>query len=425
MFEVFYDPVLRAPTLGSMLMCFGASLVGVIAFLRKSSLIGESLSHAAYPGVMLGVMAAGFFGVLDLWEGFASLLVLFFAFLTAILGLFLIDLLQKRKVPTDAALCLVLSSFFGIGVLGASRLQFTHSVLYQQALGYLYGQAATMTDRHIVLYGVLAALVLACVIFFFRELQILSFDRHFAKSMGVSVAKIEGMIFFLMALSVVTGIRSVGVVLMSAMLIAPAAFARQWTHHFSTMLVLAALCGVVSAYLGNVLASHLPTGPMIVLIASIFCLFSLLFAPERGLLSRMFRRAAFRFRCLQENLLKAMWRGGEPVSLKELSKSKNISSPYLFILLFTLIQAGWVEKSKEGYFLTPDGLKRGSRIVRLHRLWELYLVDYLGVEEKRVHRNAEEMEHILTPEIEEKLTHLLKDPKVDPHSQPIPPREGY
>lgn len=441
-FIYFYDPVLRAPTIGCMLMCFASALVGVIVFLRKQSLLGEALSHASYPGIIVGVICAGFFEINESQETTLALMVMGGAFISAVLGLRTIIFLTHRlKVSPDASLCFVLAAFFGMGLTLASRVQFSHSSLYRQAQIYLYGQVATMTDFHILIYTFLSAIILTIVILFYKEIQTIAFDRQYAVSIGINTKVIDTIVFVLIVLAVVIGIRSVGVILMSAMLIAPAATARQYTNQLSTMFILAAFFGTLSGFLGNYLSvelstswSHemhynrlsLPTGPMIVIIASMICVISLLFAPKRGLLIRLIRAAHFRYRCMYENLLKTIWRLGcdREVSFNELTKYQSESTWYLKFILSRLIYQGWVTKTTSdgacGYRLTTGGAIWAARIVRLHRLWEVYLVDYLGIGAERVHCSAEEMEHILTPELEKQLTLLLKDPQHDPHHQPIP-----
>lgn len=441
MIDYFLDPVLRGPFLGSMLMCLGAALVGVIVLLRKQALIGESLSHAAYPGVILGVILAGLLELDPEAELAMTLLIMAGATATALFGLWTIHILeQKWKVRSDSALCFVLSAFFGIGLTLASQVQFSFTNHYRQVVVYLYGQAATMTDIHILVYGFLALLIAAIIGLFHKELLAITFDREFVKTMGIPTRTLDFLFFALVVLAVVVGIRSVGVVLMSAMLIAPGVAARQFTNHFTIMLLLAALFGVASAFFGNLLSLDLsrafaffypnskiafPTGPMIVLVAFCFALFALLLAPERGLLWRWIRRTRFRRLCLRENILKAMWRYGigKEVPLFFLQRCQDIS-PWAFNrLIHNLIASGWVEKgAPEHLKLTQDGALWAARVVRLHRLWEVYLVEYMGLGAERVHYSAEEMEHILTPELEDELTLLLDDPKRDPHHQPIPPR---
>lgn len=438
MIDFFVDPVLRAPTLGCMLMCLGAALVGVVVLLRKQSLIGEALSHASYPGVIIGILVAGLAGLGTHQELWIALLVMGGSLTTALLGLWCIHLLERKwKVRSDSALCFILAAFFGMGLTLASDVQFSYTSLYRQAIIYLYGQAATMTDLHILIYGTLAVTIAALIALFHKELQAITFDRDYARTLGISVGPLDLLLFILIALSIVVGIRSVGVVLISAMLIAPAAAARQYTHKFSTMLLIAALFGLLSGFLGNYLSVELsrlvtvlhpgsrlalPTGPMIVLVASCFCVLSLLFAPERGRLWRMLRASRFRSQVLRENMLKAMWRFGDgAVPLEYLKGCQTISSWGFHKLLRQLSANGWVERvDQKSVKLTAEGRLWAARVVRLHRLWEVYLVDYLGLGAERVHYSAEEMEHILTPELEKELTLLLNDPKRDPHYQPIP-----
>lgn len=427
--EFFTDPVLRAPTIGCILMCLASSLIGTLAFIQRRSLLGEALSHAAYPGVVVGVIVAASFFPSS--EDMLAVAILVGGFLFSLLGLFIIDKLQKRiKITNDAALCLVLSLFFGWGILMASRIQFTHALWYKQIQVFLYGQAATMVDSHVILYAVLVATILLILFLFYRTIQALSFDRLFVESLGVKGDFLQGAIFVLLALSVVIGMRSVGVVLMSGMLIAPAATARQWTHRLYRVFLIAGFVGMLSGFLGHYFSLAfpvwfheekmvLPTGPMILLTASSFCFLSLLFAPS-GLIYRYLRIFIFRVQSHQENVLKFLWKRGS-ASFKEIRSWESIPSIFLKFFLIRLCAQGWITNHLGIYRLTADGQKRAAHVVRLHRLWEVYLVDYLGQQGGKVHKSAEEMEHVLSPELEKELTELLRNPKQDPHNQPIPP----
>lgn len=417
----FTDPILRGPTLGSMWMALAASQVGVIALLRRRSLVGESLSHATYPGVLIGAIVAAALGVA------AIPVALLGALFTALLGIWVVHQLEHRlKVSQDAALCLVLSTFFGVGLTLASRIQFTHTLVYKQVLTLLYGQAATMTDPAVWASFALAALICAVIALFYKEVRLVCFDRSFSTVLGFPVGWIEGILFGLTALSVVVGLRSIGVVLMSAMLIAPPIAARQFSNRFGLVLLISALVALGSGFFGNYLSVvlpiwfseklSLPTGPMIVLVAALFCIGALLFAPGRGAFWCAGRALRFRNRCLEENTLKALWRFGEGAEV-DLSQ---LGHP---IALRRLTRSGWLVRKGKRCSLTEKGYQRASHIIRLHRLWELYLVNCLGVGVDRVHRSAEEMEHILTPELESELTSLLHNPERDPHAQPIPKGE--
>lgn len=437
--QYFTDPVLQAPTIGSMLMCLSSALVGVVVFLRKRSLLGEALAHAAYPGVVLSVLfMAAFF---PLSSDFMALAILIGAFLTSLLGLWTIEKMERRfHVKNDAALCFVLSVFFGVGVLVASRIQFTHALWYKTVQIFLYGQAATMTDEHVLIYALLALLLAIVLVLLYRQIEMAIFDRDFSKAVGVPVRMVDSLLFILLVLAIVIGIRSVGVVLMAGMLIAPAVAARSLSHRLWAVFLFAASMGALSGFLGNYLSVEipqwgtrqgwdwkfsLPTGPMILLSASTLCLFSLLFAPQNGLVSRLLRILRFRKQCIEENLLKYLWRHGPDgkAALSDIKKWQTLSFLQMRLLLWKLKRQGWIkENDKHELRLTKEGDLRAARIIRFHRLWEAYLV-FLGQGAEKVHRSAEEMEHIITPELEKELTELLGDPKEDPHAQPIPPKE--
>jgi manganese/zinc/iron transport system permease protein len=407
--DFFTDPILRPSTVGSMLMCFASALVGVVVFLRKRSLIGETLSHASFPGVVLGVFLCA---LLPRSDELIPLFILSGAFLFAFLGLKTLNLLENRlRVRADSALCFVLASFFGLGILIASRLQQSYPMWYKQALNFLYGQAATMTTLHVMVYGSFCVVILGFVLYFYRYLEAVNFDPAFSETLGIRSKRLDEMTFFLIVLAIVVGIRSVGVVLMAGMLIGPAVAARPLTDRLSHHFVLAGLLGISSGFLGNYLsvvipkgAYSLPTGPMILIVSSVFCFISLLLAPRSGLLSRFLRMRRFRFQCAVENALKSLWKG-----------EKAVFSP---TIRWQLQRKKWIDEQGT---LTPLGKAAAEKIIRLHRLWEVYLVDYMGQKVEKVHRTAEELEHLMSPDLERQLTELLQNPRHDPHHQPIPP----
>lgn len=432
--QYFSDPVLQSPTIASILMCSSSALVGVIVLMRKRSLLGEALSHAAYPGVILALLFLSIFfpGQYDL----ASSAILIGGFISACIGLWFLEKMQKvTKVKDDGALCFVLSSFFGLGVLFASYMQTTNAIYYKMAQMFLYGQVATMTQSHIWIYAGLTLAVVATILLFYRPIILVLFDREFSKVLHVPMRLVEATLFFLLVLAIVIGIRSVGVVLMSGMLIAPSVAARQWSNRLSIIFILSAIFGAASGFLGNYLSLEipqwfgnekfsLPTGPMILLSAVFFALFSLFFSPKRGFVLRLWRIIKFRLKCKEENLLKLLWKlqTEKGLSKKELQKKSGLSHSHITLLLWYLKRHRWLQKTALKYNLTSDGTQRAARVIRLHRLWEAYLV-HLGQGVEKVHRSAEEMEHIISPEIEAELTELLHDPKQDPHLQPIPARE--
>ncbi len=415
-------------------MCVASSLIGVVLLLKRRCLLSETLSHASYPGIVIGVS-------LFAWlfpQNYASafLAVLAGAFLSSFLGLKTVEWMESRHgVRSDTALCFVLAVFFGAGTVAASAMQHALPSWRAHLQTLLFGQAATMSDLHIVLYAAATGSVILCLCFAFRSLQAALFDPDYAKISGLFSVWVERVLAWLVLCVLILGIRSVGIVLTSGMAIAPAIAARQLTNRLKILFLLSGLIGGVSGLCGNILSVEgtmalskggqkmvLPTGPMIILSGAVIALAALLFSPEKGWVSRMRRAARFRFRCTQENILKSMWKKRTAVSFQELQNTHGLPPLALFRCIVRLIREGWVEKQGGRYSLSGDGEKKASSIVRLHRLWELYLVSELGIARDKIHPTAEEMEHILTPEIEALLTRLLADPKVDPHAQPIPGR---
>lgn len=218
---------------------------------------------------------------------------------------------------------------------------------------------------------------------------------------------------------------------MAAMLVTPAAAARYWTNRLGVMLALSGLFGALSGALGtyiSYLGPRMPTGPWMVVSATFFFLISILFAPGRGIVSRLASLARIRRKTAEENILRTLYVLGEkeqkmdaPCSLADLMKFRAMSAGRMDRTLARLVRRGLVRETPQGLFaLTPDGVRRGARLTRLHRLWELYLTRKLELAPDHVHDDAEEIEHILTPELEARLASALDHPEEDPHARRIP-----
>jgi len=427
--DFFTDPVLMAPTIGSMLMCFLGAIVGSFAVLKRYALVGEMLSHACYPGVLAALLL---FQDAPMWT-----LVVFSATSCGIAMMLAHSMQHRFKVSSDASLCFILASFFGIGLTIISMIQNEKPALYKQMQSYLFGQAATMTHTHMWAYMIATGIVLVFVFAFYRLLKVFIFDALFGKISGFNIFFAHLLLQTLIVFAVVIGIRSVGVVLMSSMLIFPCVIARFWTHKMAKLLVVAGITGLLTGFLGVwlshtlsiALATSFPTGPTIVFVAG-FCFFlSSLFSQEKGVVCRLYRRIRFLIRCKKENILKTIWKITEKEKVKSVTRrmlqSKLRESGLLVTFcLWQLTRNGRLRTvHAHSFMLTASGALWARKIVRFHRLWEVYLVEYCGVAKDRVHPSAEEMEHIITPEIERELECMLLSPKEDPHHQPIPVQE--
>ncbi|CAN5772121.1 transition metal ABC transporter permease subunit TroC [soil metagenome] len=292
--DVIFDYTLRNVALGSALLGIVGGVLGSFAVLRRQGLLGDALAHTALPGICLAFMLTGLRTPLVLMAGAA---------ITGWIGtLIIIKVVQDTRISEDSALGIVLSVFFGIGIVLLTYIQQSNNANQAGLDRYLFGQAATLVQSHVITMAVLGGAALLCVALLFKEFKLLSFDPEFAASIGFPVGKLNVLLTSLIVIAVVIGLQTVGVVLMAAMLVGPAAAARQWTNRLSVMLGLAALFGAAAGVSGamiSVTASRLPTGPMVILCMTAIVIVSLLFAPERGLVWDAVRQRSSRRRILQ------------------------------------------------------------------------------------------------------------------------------
>ncbi|MCG6950354.1 MAG: metal ABC transporter permease [Acidobacteria bacterium] len=282
--EFFGDYTLRLVAAGSAVLGATSGALGSFAYLRRQSLLGDAVSHAALPGIVLAFMLTGSKVplVLMLGAGVAGWI--------ATLGVQVI--VRRSRVPYDSALGIVLAVFFGFGLVLMTLVQRRADTAQAGLESFLFGQAASLLKRDVVAMAVLGAVALVLLILLWKEFKLLSFDSDFGASLGLPVRRLDGLLTFLLVVAIIIGLQTVGVVLMSAMIVAPGAAARQWSRRLAPMVLIAAAIGVVSGVSGSVISSsmpRMPTGPTIVLILSLIVVVSLFMAPRRGLLWRYFR----------------------------------------------------------------------------------------------------------------------------------------
>ena len=281
---VITDYILRTITLGTAILGAICGMLGSFAVLRKQSLLGDAISHAALPGIALAFLITG---TKD------TNLLLIGALVSGLIGTFWIrGMITKTHLKSDTALGLILSLFFGFGMLLLTFIQKQPNANQAGLDKYLFGQAATLVQKDVTLMAIVTGICLVIVLLFWKEFKILLFDADYTKTLGFNTRFIDVLITFFIVLAIVLGLQTVGVVLMSAMLLAPAAAARQWTNKLSVMLVLAAIFGAFSSVFGTAISAsenNLSTGPVIVLVAAVFVLVSFVFSPGRGILFKQIR----------------------------------------------------------------------------------------------------------------------------------------
>ncbi len=395
--------------LGTSLLGAVAGVVGAFAVLRRRALVGDVLAHAALPGVCLAFLIMG-------QRQFAGLVAGgLVAALAALAAMAVITRWSRTK--EDAAIGIVLSTFFGAGTVLMSIVQQRPGGGSQSGLGsYIYGQAATMTATDVQWIAAVAAALLALVVVFYKEFQLFSFDPEFAHAQGWPGGLLDGLMMGSLAVVTVVGLPAVGVVLMAAMLIIPAATARFWTDRLSGMLVLSGLLGMAAAGAGTAVSAGmlssvassedlgrgLPTGPSIVLTGALLFGFSVIAAPGKGVVARLLEHWRLRRRTAWQHLLRTLYELNEarlPERAVWTSRQVVAHRPGLQrglrVLLWRLQRAGWMEQVTGGFRLSDRGLREAARITRAHRLWELYLIQGVNIAPDHVDRDADDIEHWL------------------------------
>ncbi|GIO66405.1 metal ABC transporter permease [Paenibacillus sp. FSL M7-1455] len=292
---IWLDPNVQWILFGSMLLGLSSGVIGSFAYLRKQSLMGDALSHAALPGVCIAFMLSGSksIGLFLLGAAVAGVIATFgIGFIT-----------RNSRVKQDAALAIVLTVFFGIGIVLLTRIQHSGNGNQSGLDKFLFGQAASMMLSDVMIMAAISLVLVTVCSLLFKEFKLLSFDPGFARGIGYPVAFMDQLIMFLIVVAVVVGIQAVGVVLMSALLITPAVSARYWTEKLGMMVVLAGLFGALSGLIGTFISAsgnNLPTGPLTVLVATAVFALSVAAAPRRGVISKLLLRASVRTQVRRE-----------------------------------------------------------------------------------------------------------------------------
>lgn len=277
--DLIFDYTLRNVALGSALLGIVSGILGAFAVLRRQGLLGDTLSHAALPGICLAFLLTGARAPLPLLIG---------AGIAGWIGtLLLLNTVRETKLSEDTMLGVVLSTFYGLGIVLLTYIQRRNDASQAGLDKFLFGQAAALVRSNVETFAVLGGMALLAVVLLYKEFKLLSFDPEFAASIGLPTRGLNVALTSLLVVAVMIGLQTVGVVLMAAMVIGPGTAARQWTDRLSVMLLLSALIGAAAGVTGAVLSvqdAALPTGPMIILSLTAMVIFSILFAPRHGLL---------------------------------------------------------------------------------------------------------------------------------------------
>lgn len=414
--------------LGSLLLGIAAGLIGCFTLLRKRALMSDALAHSTLPGLAIAFLLATLLGV----DGKNLALLLFGASCTAILGVFaVLSLSTHTRLSEDSAVGAVLSVFFAFGIVMLSVLQSLETGSSGGLNHFIYGQTAAMRIRDAYILLAAAAGALCAVLLLRKEFSLICFDPEFAHMQGWPVRRIDILMMALLTVITVIGLQSVGMLLVVALLIIPPAAARFWTERLSTMIILSASFGGLSGYCGaaaSALLPRLPAGAVIVLTAGVVFVVSFLLAPQRGLFASFYRLLRLRIRIAKDHLLRDLFEEYERLRLphdsvlpyhkvaKFFGRTKLVRA---LVLTLSQLSGLLIHKRQEVRF-TTYGLQEARRLIRSHRLWEQYLIEYASLPASHVDYSADTVEHILSPEIIARLEKKLSPTASTPQQEETP-----
>ena len=423
----------RVVLFGATVMGITAGVVGVFMLLRKRALLGDVVSHAAFPGVAIAYLIAE---VSSPGTGKTLSFLLVGATIGGITGAMATSWIRRAtRVKDDAALAIVLSVLFGVGITALSIVQRLETGNAAGLTSFIYGKTASMTWSDLELI-VIASVVVGCIaLLLFKEFTLLCFDEQFGASHGWPTASIDLTLNMLVVAVCVIGMQTVGLLLVVAMLIIPATAARFWSDRIGTMTCIAGGFGAISSAAGVVVSSLVPdlaTGALIVLISA--CLFtgSMLFGIRQGIVPRSYLLFRLRRKTALHHLLRACYETAEgqtqldghfPISL--LLSYLNWSDRMFARTAQRGVRKGLFRRHRHEISLTEYGQHESARIVRNHRLWELYLIRYADIAPTHVDRDADQIEHIIEGDILTELERLLaqdedKSVPASPHAVDLP-----
>jgi manganese/zinc/iron transport system permease protein len=432
----------RVVLAGTTLLGLAAGAVGNFTLLRKRALMGDALAHATLPGVGLAFMLMTLAG----GDGKSLPLLLAGAAASGVVGLAAILVIRNAtRLKEDAALGIVLSVFFGVGIALLSVAQQMTTGHAAGLEGFIYGKAASMVALDAELIGAAGLIVAVVCLLLFKELRLLCFDEAFAGSRGYPVFVLDAVLMILVVMVTLIGLQAVGLILIVALLVTPAAAARFWTERMSSMALISAGIGAASAFFGaatSALFPRLPSGAVIVLVATVAFLLSMFLGTARGVVVRTLRQRRLSTRINRDHLLRAVYEVLEsrqaapatavadksaPVSVAELAAKRAWSPRRLQALLryaerkdLVLVDAGGQIR------LTPLGAREAERVTYDHRLWELFLTHYADIAPHQVDRGADAIEHVLDAgmlaELESLLPEHQRRARIPPSLHPTEPQ---
>jgi len=409
-----HDYNTRLVVLSTAALGLAGGLIGTFLFLRKRALMGDVLSHAMLPGIALAfiVMVAMGGNGKALWGLLAG------GAIAGLLGVGCVLLIRGgTRLKDDAALGIVLSVFFGVGIALLGVIQTMPQGSAAGLHSFIYGKTASMIRSDLWMILAAAAIIaLACLVLY-KELTLLCFDEGFAAAQGWPVVVLDVALMATVTGVTVIGLQAVGLILVIALLIIPPAAARFWTDRLGRIVLLSALFGAAGGWAGasaSAMVANLPAGAVIVLAVASLFFASMLFGSARGVVPRLVRQHGLATRIVRQHLLRAIWEQHErhpnaAASRDDLLAVRSWTPARLDRELARASRDGLVAADDGGWTLTAVGRQHAARVVRNHRLWELFLITHAEIAPSHVDRDADQIEHVLAPEMIRELEAIVDD----------------
>lgn len=407
--QMLQDPNVQWVLIGTSLLGIASGVLGSFALLRKQSLLGDAMAHAALPGICIAFLIYGAKSMSWFMIGAA---------LSGLIGTYCIQAIIKHsRIKEDTAIGLVLSVFFGLGITLLTYIQQLGKGNQAGLDSFIFGQAASIVGSDVNIITTVSIILIATTILLFKELKLITFDAQFAQGIGLPVKWLNGLLMTLIVCAVVIGLQAVGVVLMAAMLITPAISARYWTERLDYMVIISGVIGGVSGVIGTLLSTltrGMPTGPLIIIAATIMFVFSLLFGVKRGLLLQAYKLLTVRKQVVLENILTSLYNETEKslassnsIGVVNIKESENsIFTPFIYKKLMK----EKIITIDENYhiYLTEKGLMIAHELVLKERLLDMYLMNESQFPELNWRENGYNV--LDEPkELIQQLTQLLKE----------------
>lgn len=413
MIEILSSEWALRALLASSLVGLMCGVLGCFIVLRNMSLIGDALSHAVLPGIFFAFLLVGY-STIGFFVG---------STIAGLVTAVAISWIQQNvKTKNDAAIGIIFTAMFSIGIMGISWLNQSEGV-HLDLKDFLFGQIMGISNEDIYLTSAICVYTILCVVMFYRYLFITTFQPTIAETMGISAKTIHYFLMLLLSFAIVASLRTVGVILVVAMLITPAATALLLSDQLKKVIAISGIIGVMSAVLGLFVSIIFDTtpGPAMTLCATAFYFLAVLFSPTQGLIFKYNQNRVEKKRIIREDILRQVIKkrgSGTPVT--ELTQRLNLPEKVISKTINVMAKSDLLAINSDGIVLTEAGISKAEQLVRAHRLWETYQVRKMGLGSDQIHNEADQIEHFLSEELLDEIDSELGFPTKDPHDSPIP-----